>query len=511
MVPDHIKEIRAYARRELIGNEAYLDSLPGPPIDAHTRFLETGAANWWLPKDVGGLGEGLEESVRIVAELAYADAGTAFTLFIPVLTTSMVDLYAEPEVRDRFLSAQALSGGFSATLGSEHEAGSELARISTTARRDGDEWVVSGGKAFSTNTDSAEYLVVIARADDEPTGFVAILIPRNTPGITVEKRWDVVGLRSSATYQVALDNCRVPSSYALQGNGLRLLEVGLNASRILIAASAIGIARRARDLCLDYARSKQVKGAPLASNAVFGARLGQFEMLIDAMSNQCSAAAREYDAIAAGDDPAGSFLRTGSMKSALSAKMLCGQLGWDVVSTASEMFGGLGYTRDSLIDKLLRDVRYVSVVEGGDDVLRDLMYTRFVVSGSKRSLRSAGSSYTLRYLSGCRIPAANTRLPTARTGRWLLRIRSLGVSSAPSPSRIRARRDGYRSAPCRTRGRAYAPARRCCRANGRCHGHGRAMRSRSCGRRDRCSARRASTRLVLPRGERRRGLRSCVR
>lgn len=385
MQPDYVREVRTFVRAELTGNEAELDSLAPAPLPLYSRFAETGLANWWLPKEFGGLGYGLEESVRIVAELAYGDAGAAFTLFIPVLTTSMVQWYGSDELRSRYLGALAESNGFAATLGSEHAAGSELARITTTARRAGEDLVLDGQKAYSTNTDFAQFLVVIARVEDEPSGFVAVLVPRDSPGVTVDKRWDVLGLRSSATYQVSLSGVRVPASHALAGNGLRLLEIGLNASRILIAATALGIARRARDLCMDYAKAKSVKGAPLANNAVFAAKLGQFEMQIEVMTNQCLAAAREYDAIAASEDAAEEFLRLGTMKSALSTKMFCGQTGWQVVSAASEMFGGLGYTQDSIIGKLLRDVRYVSIVEGGDDVLRDLMYSRFVVPVSKRS------------------------------------------------------------------------------------------------------------------------------
>jgi Acyl-CoA dehydrogenases len=115
------------------------------------------------------------------------------------------------------------------------------------------------------------------------------------------------------------------------------------------------------------------------------AKLGQFEMLIDVMANQCLAAAREYDAIAARPDAGAEFLRVGTLKSALTTKMFCGQSGWQITATASEMFGGLGYTHEMVIGKLLRDVRYVSVVEGGDDVLRDLMFSRYVVPVSKRS------------------------------------------------------------------------------------------------------------------------------
>lgn len=383
--PEYVRTVQSFARRELIGQEKLLDSFADAPLPLYQRFADTGLANWWVGKEYGGLGMSLEDSVRIVAELAYGDAGAAFTLFIPVLTTSMVAWYGSEELRTDQLGRMLADNASCATLGSEHEAGSELARITTTVRRDGDALVLNGHKAFSTNADFGQFVVVIARVEGSASEFLAVLVPRDTPGLTIDKRWEMIGLRSSGTYQVSLADCRVPAGNALRGNGLRLLEVGLNASRILIATTALGIARRVRDVCMDYAKTKTVKGAPLTSNAVFAAKLGQFEMLIEVMTNQCLAAAREYDAIAVRPDAGEEFLRVGSLKSALTTKMFCGQTGWQIASTASEMFGGLGYTHEAVIGKLLRDVRYVSIVEAGDDVLRDLMFSRYVVPVSKRS------------------------------------------------------------------------------------------------------------------------------
>jgi len=383
--PEHLRAVQRFVRDEQIGHEHELDTLAEMPLPLYARFADNGLMNWWLPKEHGGLGLSFEESVRIVNALAYGDAGVAFTLFLPVLTTSMVTLFGSDEVRARHLDPLVAGNGFAATLGSEHAAGSELAHIATTARRDGDWLVLDGTKAFSTSTDFAQFLVVVARSAETPDDYLAVVVPRDTPGIEVRKRWDVVGLRSSATYEVALAGVRVPAANALRGNGLRLLEVGLNASRILIATTALGIARRARDLCMDYARTKQVKGAPLVSNAVFAGRLGQIEMQIDVMTNQCLAAAREYDAIGARPDAAEEFLRQGAMKAAMTTKLFCGQSGWQIVSAASEMFGGLGYTRELLVQKLLRDARYVSIVEGGDDVLRELLFARHVVPVSRRA------------------------------------------------------------------------------------------------------------------------------
>jgi alkylation response protein AidB-like acyl-CoA dehydrogenase len=380
-----LQEFRQFAGAELIGKQAEFDALADAPLPVYEKLHQAGLANWWLPKEPGGPPRSLADGVDIVAELAYGDAGVAFTSFISVLGTTMVSLYGSKELRDACLTPLAARGGFCATLGSERAAGSELAKITTTARRNGDDLVLSGEKYFSTNSDFADFLVVIARTAEDHSEHVAVVVPRETPGVVIKRRWNMIGLRASGTYQVSLDNCRVPAANALSDSGLRLLEIGLNASRVLIAATAIGIARCIRDLCVAYGRRKSLQGAKLVSSQVFGAKLADMETRITVMREMCLAAAREFDAVMNGPDPAGEFLRRGTLKSAIISKMFCGQAGWEIASTGSEMFGGIGYTHDLLIGKLLRDMRYVSIVEGGDDVLRDLLYKRFVLPVAKRT------------------------------------------------------------------------------------------------------------------------------
>ncbi|MFI9405160.1 acyl-CoA dehydrogenase family protein [Nocardia sp. NPDC052316] len=385
MMPETLETVREFVGTELEGKREYLDSLAEAPLPIYEKFADTGLANWWLPTEYGGAGLSLTDSVAITNELAYGDAGAAFTLFISVLGTSIVQLYGSAELKDRYLAPMAKQGSFCATLGSERNAGSELAKIDTMVARSGDELVLTGEKYFSTNSGFADFLVVIARSADDPSDYSAVLVPADTPGVRVVKRWDMLGLRASGTYQISLDNCRVPAANQLRGSGLRLLEVGLNASRILIATTGLGIARRIRDLCMDYAKTKSFRDSTLLAAPVFAAKLGQMEMQIDVMKSHLHAAAGQYDAIMNGPDPAETFARIGTLKSAVTAKMFCGQAGWDIASVGSEMFGGLGYTHESPIGKLLRDMRYVSIVEGGDDVLRDLVFSRYVVPVSRRS------------------------------------------------------------------------------------------------------------------------------
>jgi alkylation response protein AidB-like acyl-CoA dehydrogenase len=297
----------------------------------------------------------------------------------------MVQLYGSDDLREQYLAPMAANGTFCATLGSERAAGSELNKIETVAARDGGDLVVTGEKFFSTNTDFADFIVVVARAADNPEEHLALLVPRDTPGVQIVKRWDVIGLRASHTYQVSLDRVRVPAANRLEGSGLRLLEIGLNASRILIATTALGIARRIRDHCMVYAKTKALRDGTLLDSPVFAQRLGQMEMQIDVMKSHLLRSARDFDAVMGAPDAAATFTRQGTLKSALTAKMFCGQAGWDVASVGSEMFGGLGYTNDLPIGKLLRDIRYVSVVEGGDDVLRELVFSRYVIPVPRRT------------------------------------------------------------------------------------------------------------------------------
>jgi alkylation response protein AidB-like acyl-CoA dehydrogenase len=385
MRAEDLKTVRRFVKEELGAGDARTDELADKPSEVYEKFRETGLANWWLPEELGGRGLSLEDSVEIVNELSYGDAGVAFTLFISILGTTMVQLYGSDELRSRYLAPMAAKGSFCATLGSERAAGSELNKIETVAAREGGDLVVTGEKFFSTNTDFADFIVVIARAADNPEEHLAILMPRDTAGVQIVKRWDVIGLRASHTYQVSLDRARVPAANQLAGSGLRLLEIGLNASRILIATTALGIARRIRDHCMGYAKTKPFRDGTLLDSPVFAQRLGQMEMQIDVMKSHLLRSARDFDTVLSAPDAAAVFARQGTLKSALTAKMFCGQAGWEVAGVGSELFGGLGYTNELPIGKLLRDIRYVSIVEGGDDVLRELVFSRYVIPVPRRT------------------------------------------------------------------------------------------------------------------------------
>lgn len=373
MTPTFQERISAFVAAEILGREKSWDSgKPRPPLPVYDSFRRQGLANWWLPKRYGGLGLPLEDSVDVVSELAYGDAGLAATFFISILATTCVDLYGTEKQKRAYLLPMVRRRSFAATLGSE-EVGSELLKIRTTARREGAHYVLDGAKLFSTNTDFAEFVLVLARASDRQPPVQFFLVPRRTPGLKVVRRWPTMGMRASGLYEVKLERCRVPADSIVGPTGLIGL-IGFNASRTLVAATGLGVASRIRDVCLDYAARRDLRSDKLARNAVFAAKMGQMEAELTAMRALCKSAAREFDAIYARPDAAKVFLTKSALKSVISAKMICGQLGWKIASEASTMFGGMGFTDLSPIGKLLRDIRAVSIVEQGDDVIREVLY-----------------------------------------------------------------------------------------------------------------------------------------
>lgn len=377
MILERIREISA---AELTARQAQLDAGTAEPDETCRPFHESGLSNWWLPARLGGLGVCLEDSVDIATEIAYSDAGTAFTLFASILGSSMITLYGSPELQEIYLAPMASNGGFCATLGSEQEPGSKPIAVTAAA---GTDLILNGETDFATNAGSADFLVVIATYANGQGDPLAAVVPRDHSGVHIVKRWNTLEVRAAPAYQVSLRDCRIPADHVLNGHGLGILAVGMNASRILSAATAVGIALRIRDECMTHAKTQSPNGAALMADHASGAKLAQMETQIDVMRNQCRAAAREFDLIMARRNAATLFLRHGTLKSALVAKMFCGQAGWQIASAGSEMFGVLGYTDEPIIGKLLRDMRYVSIVDGGDDTARDLLFNDHVIPALK--------------------------------------------------------------------------------------------------------------------------------
>lgn len=370
------QKFRSFVRDHILGRESWLDGSPSHPLEPIVELGKQGIAHWWVPESHGGPGLSVRQSIDLVEILAYGDAGIANGLAGRCLAAAALRIYGDDAQRRNFLAPSATDPSFFGALAaSEEAAGSELLNTETTARKSGEEYVLDGVKFVSTGAALAAFTIVLASVDDGD--FRAFIVPMDAKGVKVVKRWPMLGLRSYVYSQVALEGCRIPASNLLRGHGVRVVEAVTSAMRPQLAATAVGIGMRVRDLCLDYAANKVIKGRLLAENDVFAAKMGQMEAELTVMRAACREAGAEFDDIMQGKDPEQHFHRHGGTKSAVVAKLLCGQLGWKIASVGSDLFGGIGYTQDHLIGKLVRDMRHVSILEAGDDVIRALLYSRY--------------------------------------------------------------------------------------------------------------------------------------
>jgi alkylation response protein AidB-like acyl-CoA dehydrogenase len=376
-----VAEISAFNKEHVLGREKYFDDAEQmPPLPEFREMAKRKLLHWWIPEKYGGRGISFVDTIDIVAELAYAEGGIGSLMPPTVLCSMQLVMWGTEDQKERYLRPMAEQGTFAAMVGSEEAAGSELLRLATTATRDGDDYIINGDKYFSTNADHADYWVVLARSKDNPS-FKSLIVPRNTPGAIVVKRWSSIGVRACPIYQLRFENCRVAARDILPVHGLRALEGALNPSRVMLAACAVGGARRVRDVCMAYAKEKELKKSTLVKNNAFIAKMGQMEMEIEAMYLVAKAAAREVDEATSTEEGRKKLLKTGTIKQALVAKMLGGQLGYKVAEEGSKMFGGFGYTEESIIGKLVRDLRLVAIMEAGEDPIREMIFHRYVPKG----------------------------------------------------------------------------------------------------------------------------------
>ena len=360
---------------EYAEREGEFKTYPEPPWEAYRALREKGLINWWVSQELGGPGISVSDGVKMVEELAWLDAGIAFASFTSILAGRCITLFGN-DVHKEFVMRQYQSGGFAALAASEHEAGSELMRMDVTATRKGSVYAINGVKAYCTNADFADYVVVIASVPDETPAFRALVVPRNTPGLSIVKRWSMWGLAASCTYELKFEDCQVSEDLAIDGNGFQILETALITSRLLVASLAVGISSRIRDLYMGYSESKSLKGSTLAKNPVSIAKVGQMQIYIDAMRMVCESAAQEYDQIFAMQDRVRRLRRSTTMK-AVAAQQICGELGWKIASEGTISFGGMGYTTEHLMHKLAQDMRFVTLLEAGKEVAREIAYGRY--------------------------------------------------------------------------------------------------------------------------------------
>lgn len=337
---------------------------------AHTLFRQMGELGLLgLDKPVENGGQALDYSyAALMAEtLADIDCG-AIPMAIGVQTdmcTPALARHGSAALRDAFLTP-AIQGEMVGCLGvSEVGSGSDVASVRTTAREAGGDYIINGGKMWTTNGVQADWCCVLANTSDGPVhrNKSLIMVPMKTPGVSVARKLEKIGMHASDTAQIFFDDVRVPQHYCIgtPGQGFIYQMEQFQIERLWGSLNAAGFAQRAIDITIDYTRERQAFGRSILDNQWVGFRLAEMQAEVDCVR---ALAWQGVSDVVAGRD---------ATRLATTAKLKAGRLARDVTTGCLQFWGGMGYMNDSLISRLFRDMRLSSIGGGADEVMLQIL------------------------------------------------------------------------------------------------------------------------------------------
>ncbi|MCX5716130.1 MAG: acyl-CoA dehydrogenase [Candidatus Omnitrophica bacterium] len=320
----------------------------------------------YIEEKYGGTGgQGLELAL-CVEELSRACGGISLCLAATALGTYPIILFGSEGQKQKYLPDLAKGKKLGAFAITEPEAGSDAGSIKTTARKDGDYYILNGTKQWITNGGEAETYSVIAITDKAKgaRGASAFIVEKGTKGFNFGKKEKKLGIRASATRELVFEDCRVPKENLLgkEGMGFIVAMKTFDKSRPGVAAQALGIAQGALDLAVNYARSRRQFGQPISSFQGI-----QF-MLADMATEIEAARALIYAACRAIDAGSKDIARISAM-----SKLFASDVAMKVTTNAVQIFGGYGYMRDYPIEKFMRDAKITQIYEGTNQIQRDVI------------------------------------------------------------------------------------------------------------------------------------------
>jgi acyl-CoA dehydrogenase len=368
--------VRRLIRESVVPREEQIEDEDRIPDELRQQAAEMGLFGYALPEEYGGLGVTMSEDVELAFEFGYTTP--AFRSLFGTnngIAGQVLAKFGSEGQKQTYLPGMAegaLIGSFALT---EAEAGSDPAGLRTTARRDGDEWVINGGKRYITNAPLADLFVVFARTDPAEKGgrgISSFVVDTATPGVTVGPKDKKMGQAGAWTAEVFFDDVRVASSALIgeEGRGYAKALTVLSRGRLHIAALCVGMAQRVLDESVAYAATAKQGGAPI----------GRFQ-LVQAMLADTHAellAARSLVRDVAGRYDSGEDTSVGPS----SAKLFCTEMVGRAVDRAVQVHGGMGYLRTSPVERFYRDARLFRLYEGTSEV------QRLIIGGAL--LREAG-------------------------------------------------------------------------------------------------------------------------
>jgi len=361
-----LKELaRKIAEEKVLPVRAELDEKEEFPWEIMNICAEAGLFGVSLPEEYGGFGGGVFENCVVIEELSRACIGVSVSFAGSGLGAYPILLYGTEEQKKRYLPEIASGKRLGAFGATEANAGSDVAGMQTTARKDGDGYILNGTKQWITNGGEAEIYSVFAVTDKKkgPRGISGFIVEKDTKGFSFGKKEKKLGIRTSATRELVFEDCRIPKENLIggrEGIGLILILKTFDMSRPSIGAQAVGLAQGAFETAARYTRERVQFGQNIISFQAVQHMLADMATQIEAARALVYAVARYVD----------SKPRSFSKESAMT-KLFPSDMAMRVTVDAVQVLGGYGYMRDFPVEKMMRDAKILQIYEGTNQIQRN--------------------------------------------------------------------------------------------------------------------------------------------
>ncbi|WP_299812288.1 isobutyryl-CoA dehydrogenase [uncultured Roseibium sp.] len=352
----------SFSRDELAPFAKEWDEESHFPVPTLRKAAALGFAGIYVREDVGGSALTRLDASLIFEELSRGCTSTAAYLSIHNMVSWIIDTYGSQSLREKYLARLCAMDLLTSYCLTEPGSGSDAASLRTSAKEDGDHYVLNGSKAFISGGGVSDLYAVMVRTGGEgPSGISCILVEKDTPGLSFGANEDKLGWRSQPTAQVNFSDCRVPKANLVgeEGQGFRIAMAALDGGRLNIGACSLGAAQACLDYSLAYVKERKQFGKPIADFQALQFRLADMATELEAARLLLHKAAQAVESKAA--DATGL---------AAMAKRLATDTGFKVVNDALQLHGGYGYLRDYPIERYFRDVRVHQILEGTNEIMR---------------------------------------------------------------------------------------------------------------------------------------------
>ena len=357
---DLLRLVREIAARELAPRAAEHEANGDFPRDVFAVLGEAGLLGLPYPEELGGGGQPYEVYLQVLEEVGAVWASVGVGISVHVLSCFPLAHYGTDEQSRRWLPELLAGDLLGAYCLSESQAGSDPAAMRTTARRNGDEYVINGAKAWTTHGGRADFYLVLARTSADRTGISAFLVPAQTPGLTADPPEHKMGLTGSTTATMVLSDVRIPADRRIgnEGQGLQIALAALDSGRLGIAAVATGLAQGALDRAVAYARERETFGRAIIDHQGLGFLIADMEAAVQTARAMYLHAARLRD----------QGLPFG--REAAIAKLVATDNAMRVTTDAVQVLGGYGYTKDFPVERYMREAKVMQIFEGTNQIQR---------------------------------------------------------------------------------------------------------------------------------------------